>query len=172
MINIYLVGFMGTGKSTVGREVAKKKKRQFIDLDELIELKEKRRICDIFAKDGEAYFRRIEKQVLKEVAKDKKFVVACGGGIVIDPDNIQIMKKTGVIICLTASPEVILKRVTEYKYRPLLNVNDPGKQIELLLKLRSPYYAQADKTINTSGISVKEVVNRVLKLMAKEKWTD
>ena len=169
MDNIYLVGFMGTGKSVVGRELAKKYKRQFIDLDELIEMKEKRRICDIFVKDGEPYFRRIEKKALRGVAVEKKLIVSCGGGIVIDKENIQLMKKTGLIICLTATPQVILKRVSGCKHRPKLNVAQPKKQIEFLLKLRFPYYAQADETINTSRISVKEVVGRVLKLMANRK---
>jgi len=192
MKNIYLVGFMGTGKTAVGKELAKKKNRlenrglasnkpegnglasfgqshsqsqwQFVDLDELIELKEKRAIQDIFAKEGEPYFRRIEQETLKEVSKEKKFVVACGGGIVINKNNIKIMKDTGIIICLTASPSVILKRTSEYKHRPLLNVDSPKKQIELLLKLRAPYYAQADKTINTSKISVKEVVDKIIKI--------
>ena len=163
---------MGTGKSVVGRELAKKNKRQFIDLDELIELKEKRRICDIFAKDGEPYFRRIEKKILKKVSRENEFIVACGGGIVIDKENIQLMKKTGLIICLTATPQVIFKRVSGSKLRPKLNVTQPKKQIEFLLKLRSSYYAQADKTINTSGISVKEVVGRIIKLTANKKWTD
>lgn len=152
---------MGTGKTSVGKELARNNKRQFIDLDELIELKEKRRICDIFAKEGEPYFRSIEKKVLKEVSREKKFIVACGGGIVIDKENIRLMKKTGLIICLTATPEVIFKRVSGCKHRPKLNVAQPKKQIEFLLKLRSSYYAQADKTINTSGISVKEVVDRL-----------
>ena len=169
MEHIYLVGFMGTGKSAVAQEVAKRKRRQFVDLDTLIEFREKRRICDIFAQEGEPYFRRIEKRVLKEVAQEKKFVVACGGGIVIDPENIQIMKKTGLVICLTASPEVILKRACGYQHRPLLNVSNPKKQIELLLKLRAPYYAQADKAIDTSGISVKEVAARIIKLTKKKK---
>jgi len=169
MNNIYLVGFMATGKTAVGRELAKKKKWQFVDLDELIELKEKRTISNIFAQEGEPYFRRIEKQVLKEVSKEKKFIVACGGGIVIDKDNIKVMKDTGTIICLTATPSVVLKRILGYQHRPLLNVRDPKKQIELLLKLRVPYYAQADKTIDTSKISVKEVVEKILKLIRKKK---
>ena len=182
MNNIYLVGFMGTGKTAVGRELVKKKNRlenrglasnsqsqwQFIDLDELIELKEKRAIQDIFAKEGEPYFRRIEQETLKEVSKEKKFVVACGGGIVINKNNIKIMKDTGIIICLTASPSVILKRTSGYLHRPLLNVADPKKQIELLLKLRAPYYAKAHKTINTSKISVKEVVNKIIKIISKK----
>lgn len=168
MTNIYLVGFMGTGKTAVGKELAKKKKWQFVDLDDLIELKEKKRIADIFARNGEPYFRRIEKQTLKEVAKEKKFVVACGGGIVIDKDNIKVMKETGMIICLTATSEVILKRTAGYQHRPLLNVRDPKKQIDLLLKLRAPYYAQADKAIDTSKLSVEEVVAKIIKIISAQ----
>ena len=160
---------MGTGKTAVGRELAKKKKWQFVDLDDLIELREKRTIGDIFAKEGEPYFRRLEKKVLREVAREKKFVVACGGGIVLDKDNIKIMKETGIIICLKATPEVILKRTAAYTHRPLLNVKGPKKQIELLLKLRAPYYALADKTIDTSKISVREVMGKVLRLISKKK---
>ncbi|MDD5568411.1 MAG: shikimate kinase [Candidatus Omnitrophica bacterium] len=163
-MNIYLVGFMGTGKSVVGRELAKKKKWHFVDLDDFIELKEKRTIADIFAKDGEPYFRRVEKKALKEIAKENGFVVACGGGIVINEENIRIMKGSGTMICLKAIPEVILKRVSGQAHRPLLNVKDPEKQIGLLLKLRSPYYAEADKTIDTSGLSVKQAAGRILKL--------
>jgi shikimate kinase len=165
MKNIYLVGFMATGKTAVGKELAKKKKWQFVDLDELIELREKRTIADIFAQEGEPYFRRAETRVLKEVAKEKKFVVACGGGIVIDKDNIKVMKDTGIIICLTATPSVILKRTSGYLHRPLLNVAEPKKQIELLLKLRVPYYAQAHKTIDTSKLSVNEVAAKITKLI-------
>lgn len=163
MKNIYLVGFMATGKTSVGKELAKRKKLQFIDLDELIEFKEKRTIADIFAKNGEPYFRRLEKAALKEASKEKNFVVACGGGIVLDKDNIRTMKESGIIICLTASPAVILKRASAYRHRPLLNVSNPRKQIELLLKLRSPYYAQADKAIDTSSLSIKETVEKILK---------
>jgi shikimate kinase len=166
MRNIYLVGFMGTGKTAVGKELAKKKKWQFIDLDELIELREKRTIADIFAKEGEPYFRKAEKQVLKDIAREKKFVVACGGGIVINEENINIMKQTGIIINLAASPKVILMRTLRYAHRPLLNVATPQKQIELLLKLRAPYYAKADRTIDTSELSVKEVADKILKIVS------
>lgn len=162
-MNIYLVGFMGTGKTAVGKELAAKKKLQFMDLDELIELRERRTISDIFAKDGEPCFRRIEKRILKEVAREKGFVVACGGGIVIDKDNIKLMKETGVIVCLTATPEAILKRTSGCTHRPLLNVSEPKKQIELLLKLRAPYYAQADKTIDTSRLTVVQVVEKIIR---------
>ncbi len=169
MNNIYLVGFMGTGKTAVGRELAKKKKWRFLDLDELIELKEKRLITEIFAKEGEPYFRKIERRLLKEVAKEKNFVVACGGGIVVDPDNVKTMKASGKMICLTARPDIIWKRTFKFGYRPLLNVPNPKKQIKLLLKLRAPYYAQADKVIDTSRITVKEVVAKIAKLITQKK---
>jgi shikimate kinase len=160
-MNIYLVGFMGTGKSSVGRKLAQLKKWNFIDLDELIELQEQRRIVDIFASQGEPYFRKIEKNVLKQVATQKKFVVSCGGGVVLDPDNIRLMKKTGKLICLTADCKTILKRVSSNRDRPILNVDGPLKRIELLLKMRAPYYAQADKTVDTCRLSVNQVAAKI-----------
>ena len=160
---------MGTGKSCVGRELAGRKKCRFVDLDELIELKEKRAISDIFAKNGEPYFRKAEKRALREVCREDDFIVACGGGIVLDKDNIAIMKRTGTVICLSARPEVILKRTSCERSRPLLNVADPKKQIELLLKLRHPYYCLADKNIDTSRLSVKEVADRVLKAVPRKR---
>ena len=159
---------MGTGKSSVGCQLAKERGWNFIDLDELIELKEQRRIVDIFAKDGEAYFRKIEKNILKQVSTQKKFVVACGGGVVLDKDNIKLMKKTGRMICLYASPEQILKRVSLNNDRPLLNVDKPQKRIELLLKMRAPFYMQADKIIDTSNFSVKQVVKKISKILAEK----
>lgn len=162
MKNIYLVGFMATGKTSVGKELAAKKKMCFLDLDELIELEERRIISDIFAKDGEPAFRRIEKRTLKEVAKEKNFVVACGGGIVIDPENIKIMQENGVIVCLTAKPEIILERTAGTSHRPLLRVSNPKEQIEHLLKLRAPFYARADYTIDTSKLSVELVAQKII----------
>jgi len=167
MSNIYLVGFMGTGKTTVGRELAAKKKWQFADIDDLIELREKSLIRDIFSKKGEPYFRKVERQVLKGASGEKNFVFSCGGGIVIDPENIKIMKKTGKVICLAARPEVILKRTASCCDRPLLNVKDPKKQIKLLLNMRAPYYARADKVIDTSKLSVKQVVARIIRITSR-----
>ncbi|MDD5116796.1 MAG: shikimate kinase [Candidatus Omnitrophica bacterium] len=168
-MNIYLVGFMGTGKTSVGRLLAKKKKFNFVDLDELIEFRERRRIVDIFAKEGEPYFRKVEKKALKEAAGQKKFVVACGGGIVLDKENIRIMKKSGIMVCLTASPKEILNRVSANTGRPLLNVKDPARRIEVLLKMRAPYYMQADKTIDTTRLSVKEVVEKISRNTGRKK---
>lgn len=164
-MNIYLVGFMGTGKTTVGRELAKRKKWRFVDLDELIELREGKVIPDIFSKKGEPYFRILEKKVLKEVSREEKFVVACGGGVVINKENIKTMKESGVIICLKADPSVILKRTSRASNRPLLNVDNPKERIELLLKLRAPYYAMANRCINTSKLSIKEIAEKIAKII-------
>jgi len=164
-LNIYLVGFMGTGKTTVGRMIADSKKRRFVDLDELIELREKRSIADIFAKEGEGYFRELEGKTLEEVAGSGFQVVACGGGIVISPVNIEVMKKTGKIICLTANPEVILKRTQGYSHRPLLNVDNPAGKIKELLEKRAQFYALSDMTIDTSELSIKEVADEIVKVL-------
>lgn len=157
---------MGTGKSSVGRALAKHRDWNFIDLDELIELQQQRRIVDIFAKEGEGYFRKVEKKALKQVATQDKFIVSCGGGIVLDPANIRLMKKTGTLICLCATCETILKRVAGSLQRPILNVAKPRERIELLLKMRAPYYQQADKTIDTSCLTIKQVVAKITKLLA------
>ena len=169
MGNIYLVGFMGTGKTSTGKELARRLKRKFIDLDDLIVAKQKMSIPGIFSKLGEPHFRNLEKQALEKIAKKDELVVACGGGIVIDPHNIKIMKETGVLVCLTAKVSDILKRTNPYKHRPLLNVKDRKEKVESLLKKRAPFYVLADKIIPTSGISVKETADRIIKLLSKEK---
>ena len=156
---------MGTGKTTVGRELSKKKKWRFVDLDELIELKERKTIPDIFREKGEPYFRILERKALKEVSQEEKFVVACGGGIVINKENIRTMKESGVAICLKASPSVILKRTSRADNRPLLKAHNPKERIELLLKLRAPYYARVNKDIDTSKLSVKDVVQEIIKII-------
>jgi shikimate kinase len=166
MNNIYLVGFMGTGKTSVGKKLAQKKNWRFVDLDELIELKEKMTIVDIFAKKGEPYFRRREKETLKEVSKESNFVVACGGGIVLDEENIKIMQETGTPICLTSSPSVIFERTKGHNLRPLLNTPNPLERIKELLEKRAPFYARIEKKIDTSNLSIDEVVEEILKLIS------
>jgi shikimate kinase len=162
MNNIYLVGFMGTGKTQVGKKLAKQLERKFLDLDELIQDSENRSISEIFQKLGEPYFRSLEKKMLSEVSKQKECVVSCGGGIVIDPQNIKLMKQTGMMICLSATPEVILKRTKGFSHRPLLNGEDPKEKIRSLLAEREKFYDQADKIIDTSEISVEETSDQIL----------
>jgi len=155
---------MGTGKTSVGRQVATHTTRTFIDLDENIELQEKRSIADIFAKEGEPYFRRIEKELLQEVSREDDRVVACGGGIIIDKDNIATMKATGRIICLHARVDVILARTGPHTHRPLLRVENQKEQIEALLARRAHLYALADVTIDTSSLSVTQVAEKIIAL--------
>jgi shikimate kinase len=162
MNNIYLVGFMGTGKSSVGLHIAREIKGDFIDLDRFIEEEENKTIPEIFKEKGEPYFRSLEKNFLKKVAGKKNQIIACGGGIVIDQDNIKLMKDSGAMVCLTASPDVIMERTRKSNHRPLLNVPDPQEAIRALLADRQKFYSQADVTIDTSEISIKEVATRVL----------
>ena len=165
MRNIYLTGFMGTGKTSVGREIARRLGLKFIDLDELIVEKEGRSINDVFASSGEPYFRKVEKEALKGVSQVNGQVVSCGGGAVIDPENIAIMKQSGRFIALFTRPEVIFERVKKETHRPLLNTADPLVRIKELLAIRKPCYDQAEFVIDTSDISVQEAAEMVVKLI-------
>jgi len=162
MKNIVLVGFMGTGKSVVGKHLAAKLDRDFIELDDMIESKEKMSIKDIFEKKLEPYFRQVEKEAVKEAAKRENVVISAGGGAVMDEENFKNLKNSGIIICLKASPDTILKRTKNLKTRPLLNVPDPKKQIEEFLKKREPYYNKADFSINTDNLTIEQVAARVM----------
>lgn len=157
---------MGTGKTAVGKLLAKRLNINFVDIDKVIVEKEKRSINDIFAINGEPYFRKIEKETLQEISNQKGQVVSCGGGIVLDSDNIALMKQTGKMIALAASIDIILERTKNNTNRPLLNVTNPKEKIAELLERRKPYYLKADFTIDTSDLSVKEVVEKILTLIA------
>lgn len=158
---------MATGKSSVGKEIASHLKCDFLDLDELIEKEEGKSITDIFKEKKEPYFRSLEKKFLGEISRKDKQVVSCGGGIVIDPDNIKLMKETGVMVCLSAKPEIILERARKFSHRPLLNAPDPQERIYSLLAQRQKFYDQADITVDTSAISVKQVATQVLNFLSK-----
>ncbi|PIO05874.1 shikimate kinase [Candidatus Micrarchaeota archaeon CG08_land_8_20_14_0_20_59_11] len=164
MKNIILVGFMGTGKSVVGKRLAKQLNMKFVSTDDIIEDREKRPISEIFAKSGEPYFRKIEKEVVKEAADSENVVIAAGGGAVLDEDNITNLKKKGVIVCLNATPEAVYERTKKYKHRPLLNVDDPISKIKELMDKRAPYYAKADHQIDTAGKTVEEVTAEIIKV--------
>jgi shikimate kinase len=153
---------MGTGKTVVGRALAQKSGRAFVDLDSCIEEKEKITINEIFQTKGEAYFRGIEKEALLNASQKTGTVVSCGGGIVMDPDNMARMKETGVCICLTASPQEILKRIGVTTHRPLLHNGDPLERIQSLLSSRDSHYRQADILIDTTHLSITEIAAAIL----------
>ena len=160
--NIVLVGFMGTGKSTVGRVIAQKLGFHFIDTDDVIEQTSKAKISDIFAEHGEVYFRDLESQAVKSVALMKNQVVATGGGVVLRSSNIDLLRTGGPIFCLNATPKAIWDRVRSSQSRPLLRGPDPLKKIETLLDKRAPYYALADHQIETTGVSVDRVADEII----------
>ena len=166
--NIYLVGFMGTGKTTVGKILAKKLNREFVEMDEEIEKREGKKIVDIFRLFGEPYFRKVEKEILKEIASCSNLVVSCGGGVIVDEENLKILKETGIVICLKAKPSIIYERTKKTKERPLLNVPDPLKKIKELLARRAPFYAKADYFVNTSTLTPEEVSEEIIKILKNE----
>ncbi len=167
-MNIVLTGFMGTGKSGIGKRLAKRLGMSYLDTDELIEEREKDSVPAIFKKKGEEYFRRLETKVVKEVALLDNFVISTGGGVVLREGNIRLLKKNAFIVCLFASPEVILKRTKGDDNRPLLGVNNQKKRIEELLALRKPYYEKADSTVDTSALDSEGVVEEIIEFLGKE----
>jgi len=165
--SIALIGFMGTGKTVVGRLLAEKLGKEFIELDALIEKKAGKSIPEIFRQDGEIRFRELEIDTAREVADKENAVIACGGGIVLNKINIDRLKRTCAIVCLTASPAVILKRTSGDKDgRPLLAVTERALQIKELMKFRRPFYERAAEiTINTSGMSPDSVAGRIIEIL-------
>ena len=144
MRNIYLVGFMGTGKTFVGRILAEKLKRPFVEMDAEIERLAGKPIGDIFREDGEDAFRAMETRLLEDLARQSGLVVSCGGGTVCNDYNLRVMKASGASFNLRSSPEKIYERTRNDTARPLLQVADPLAKIAELLAKREPYYTQAD----------------------------
>ena len=162
--NIVLVGFMGTGKTVLAKELAERTGMAYVSTDDLIEQREGRPIRDIFRDDGEAYFRKVEKEVIAEVSGKDGQVVDAGGGAVLDPVNMENLRKKGLIICLWASPRAIYERTRGHSHRPLLNVEDPEKRISELLEKRRPFYEKADFHIDTTALDIPGVIEKIEKI--------
>ncbi|MCM8812682.1 MAG: AAA family ATPase [Candidatus Omnitrophica bacterium] len=161
-MNIALVGLMGTGKTTVAQILAARLTLPAVDLDALIEAREGMAITEIFQRRGEAYFRDIEARIVEEQSRRGGKIIACGGGVVLRPENLVHLRRQGVIVCLQARPEVILERTRGSSQRPLLNVPDPLETIRQLQQARQAYYAQADYTVDTSDSCPDRVVDAIL----------
>lgn len=161
MQNIILLGFMGTGKTSVGKRLAKRLRMDFLDMDDLIEEEEGIPIEEIFARYGEPYFRRKEASICERVSGYDNYVIASGGGVVLNPVNMENLRKNGLLICLTAIPEVIYERIPRAGTRPLLKEN-PQQRIRELLEFRDPYYRKADWMIDTSQLSITQVVDKII----------
>lgn len=154
---------MATGKSEVGKELARLLEMEFIDTDDLIEEKLEMKISEIFAKKGEKHFRNLESEIAKEVGNWDNYVVATGGGIVLRQENIDFLKKNGKIINLTTSVEKILERASKSSNRPLLNVEDKKLEIEKLLNIRRPYYEKCDFVVDTTETTPEDAAKKVIK---------
>jgi shikimate kinase len=167
--SIALVGFMGTGKTVVGRLLAQKTGRDFVELDAVIAAKAGRPIPEIFRSEGEIGFREREIEAVRQVAGKKNAVIACGGGVVLNTINIDRLRRECTVVCLTASPAVILARTSsDGGGRPLLDVDDRERQVKELLASRQPYYkAAADIIVNTSRLTPEKVVARIIEKLSK-----
>ncbi len=161
-VNLALIGFMGTGKTSVGRLIAEQLNFQYLDTDETIQLHTGRSIADIFSKDGEPAFRALEKKLVAELASHQRTVISTGGGLPAHSANLDSLKTHALVVCLWASPEKIWERVKNQTHRPLLHDADPQKKIRELLAAREPFYRQADVLVNTDIRSVREVVQQVV----------
>jgi shikimate kinase len=166
--NIILIGFMGTGKSTVGEILADSLELEFVDSDEIIEKRAEYSIDKIFAQKGEEYFRDLETEVIADLSKREGLVVSTGGGVVLRSKNMEFLQRSGIVILLTATPEIILKRV-EGTDRPLLDVADPLEKIKELLDQREYYYEVADHKVETSYLEVEEVVDKIKEIIVEDK---
>lgn len=174
---IILIGFMGTGKSAVGKLLAKKMRFAFVDLDKLIEKEAGLKIPAIFEQYGETYFRSLEKQAVNSLVTMNETVVATGGGAVLDPQNMAVMKEAGIVVALDADVETLWKRLKSSRNRPLLKAADPRLRIEELYHKRRPFYSQAHHIVDTSGKTIEDVAQKILKNIfdlrcSKERFCD
>jgi shikimate kinase len=162
--SIALIGFMGTGKTAVGKFLAERLGKEFIETDALIEAKTGRSIPEIFRRSGETAFRELEIEIIKEIAGRANAVIACGGGAVLNKINIDRLGEKCIIVNLEASPAVIAERTSGGEdSRPLLDVADRITRIKELLGYRRPYYQRAaDLEVDTSQLSVEAVVNTII----------
>ena len=164
--NIYLIGFMGTGKSAVGRALSDRLALRFVDMDELIVDRAGKPIPRIFEEDGEPAFRALERQVAQDISGECGLVVATGGGVVLDPENMRDFYASGLVICLSANADVILQRVDGDTNRPLLSGTNEDKlrKMKGLIVKRQALYDAIPNQIDTSDLTVDEVVEQLVGL--------
>jgi shikimate kinase len=165
--NIVLCGFMATGKTSVGKRLASLLRYEFLDMDVIIESESGMSIPQIFSSQGEPAFRALECRVVEQVVQRSGCVIATGGGTIVNRQNLDNLKRSGIVIALTADPETILLRAGSGESRPMLGKGDHLQRIRSLIEQRSPAYAMADITVDTSSSGIEEVAeNIVLRLRA------
>lgn len=153
---------MGAGKTLVSKRLEEILHRPRISTDEWIEQREKRSIPEIFKESGEEYFRQLEKEAVREISQKQSLIVDCGGGVVLQPENLAHLKRNGILFYLAAQPETLYQRIKHETHRPLLQVPDPPAKIRELLEQREVFYEQSNYTITTDHQSVEETVQEVL----------
>jgi shikimate kinase len=167
-VNLYLVGFMGTGKTTVSRIVAARLGHRWLDSDHEIERQQAKPISEIFATQGEPAFRKMERDFIENGHPADRTVVACGGGLVVQEGMLAELQKRGVVICLHATVETILRRTAGSRQRPLLNVEDPEKRIRDLYAVREPIYRRSGSVILTDNRPQIDVVQHVIRVYRRD----
>ena len=167
--NIIITGFMGTGKTVVAIELASKLGMKFIDMDQLIEERQEMSIADIFVRYGEKYFREQENKLVQELAQKENMVIATGGGTFLNLDNSRILNQEGQIICLYANPQTLYNRLKKKNNRPLIKGNNILNKINHLLGKRERIYDSFPWKIDTSNLSVQEVVDKIIELLKVER---
>ncbi len=167
MRNIVLMGFMGCGKTTLGKLLSEKKGFNFCDTDDLIVKREERSINDIFAQEGEAYFRQLETETVKElIGNAKHAVISIGGGLPVKEENRPLLRDLGICVYLRTSKEELIKRLENDKSRPLLSGGDIEKRIDELMNNRKDIYESvAELIIDTDGLNKEEIVDTILERM-------
>lgn len=168
MKNIVLTGFMGAGKTEVGRKLSNILGWDVIDVDDEIVKAKKMTINELFAQLGEPAFRDIETSTIRDISKRKNVIIATGGGAVLRQENMDVLRENGIVVHLTATPETILKRTSSNSKRPLLQVENPLQRIKELLEFRMPFYRKADIVVDTDTKTplqiAEEILERSLKL--------
>ncbi|HTL68141.1 MAG TPA: shikimate kinase [Lacunisphaera sp.] len=167
-INLYLVGFMGTGKSTVGRLLVKPLGFQFLDSDHEIERQQGKPISRIFAEDGEARFRELEREFIQRGHPDHGCIVACGGGLVVPPGMLDLLRSRGVVICLHAPLETILRRTMHATHRPLFEVENREQRVRELFAEREDIYRRTGTMVLTDRRPMREIAAHVLRVYRLE----
>lgn len=165
--NIVLVGFMGTGKTSVGRRLASQLRMRYVDTDDIIERDSGRRISNIFSEDGEPAFRDLESKAVDKASKLYNYVISTGGGAVLRESNMEALKGNGIIFCLTATPEEIYRRVRHQSHRPLLQTPDALGKIQSMLVERRTSYAEADYMVRTTGRPFREIIGYIKHVYGK-----
>ena len=164
--NVALIGFMGAGKTTVGRILAERLGMGFVETDELVEEIAGKPIPRIFEEDGEERFRELEAEAVRRASSMRGVIISCGGGVVLRSRNVEALRRTCVIVYLKTSPEEAYRRTLGDEYRPLLKVGDRMARIRELLSMREPLYrSSADIVVETDGLSPEEVADRVIRAL-------